>query len=174
MGKCVLDSVFLSIKFCETGGICLEPITPNLPGTSHTYFRNLVNSIKCCYYCYCLVHLCQNTLLRNFGMMWCCGNGYTALCLYQNTEMYTIKSKLVCKFLKIKPDVREIQDGIQTVINECNCVTNESPNHTKMSEEERSWFKELCKFVFWFDTVRLKMKMNCTLAGKFISHKIRG
>lgn len=140
----VWESVYLTVYFSVLSSVKLvvsvwSQSQPNLPGTSHTYFRNLVKSVKCCYYCYyCLVRLCQNTLLRNFGMMWCCGNGYTALCLYQNTEMYTIKSKLVCKFLKIKPDVREIQDGIQTVTNECNCVTNESPNHTKMSEEERS------------------------------------
>ena len=56
--------------------------------------------------------------------------------------------------------------------NESNCVTNESYNHTETREEERSWSEELHKIIFWFDTVRLKIKMNCTQAGKFISQEI--
>lgn len=52
------------------------------------------------------------------------------------TEMYTLKNKLSC--VQIFKNQTGCQDGMQTVTNDSNCVTNESHNHTETSEKERS------------------------------------
>lgn len=90
----------------------------------------------------------------------------------QKYEFHIIKNRLHwINFKRNKLPWYEGGDGIQIATNESNCIKNELHNHTEGNGEERSWHITL--ELFWVNTPRLLdvVHKDCTLTGKFVSHK---